>query len=108
QPNFSKNQIGRAVMSICQRPTPCRADVGSAWCRLCHDSPIDRIASGQKFADLSRALYGRSPMMWQIELIDHVTWCTTATRTRLPQKNAVSAPHHDQVTRPPMTAGASI
>src|SRR5690606_30524133 len=55
QPNFSNSQINRAEISICPRLPPCRAEVGSAWCRLCHDSPKDRIASGQKFADLSRA-----------------------------------------------------
>ena len=45
--------------------------------------------------------------MWQIELIDQVTWCSTATRTSPAQKNAVSAPHQDIVIRPPITAGAS-
>ena len=95
----------RAEMSIWPRCTPCRAQVGSAWCRLCQDSPPDRIASGQKFAALSREVNGRSPSMWQIELVDQVTWCSTAMRTRPAQKNAVNAPHHDRVTRPPMTPG---
>jgi hypothetical protein len=39
---------------------------------------------------------GRSPIMWQIELTDQVTWCSTATRTSPAQKNAVSAPHQDR------------
>ena len=41
-------------MSIWPRRTPCRAQVGSAWCRLCQVSPKDRIASGQKLAARSR------------------------------------------------------
>src|SRR6266567_6902005 len=94
-------------MSIWPRSTPCRAQVGSAWCRLCHDSPKDRIANGQKLADLSRAANGRSPIMWQIELIDHVTWCSTATRTRPAQNSAVTAPHSDHEIRPPSRVGAA-
>ena len=105
QPNFSNSQISRAEMSICPRSTPCRAQVGSAWCRLCQASPMLRMASGQKLRDLSRLANGRLPIMWQIELIDHVTWCSTPIRTRLPQKKPVTAPHQDQVTRPPMIAG---
>src|SRR5215203_5511166 len=80
---------------------------GSAWCELCHDSPKDRIASGQKFADLSRAANGRSPIAWQIELIDQVTWCSSPIRTRLAQKKADSAPVQDHVIKPPSSAGAS-
>ena len=45
--------------------------------------------------------------MWQIELIDQVTWCRNATRTRLAQKNAVTAPCQDHDQSPPMSAGAS-
>src|SRR4051794_796073 len=97
QPNFSMIQITRAEMSIWPGSTPCRAQVGSAWWELCQDSPIDRMASGQKFAALSRLAKGRAPIMWQIELIDQVTWCRNDTRTRPAQKNAVTAPHHDQV-----------
>jgi hypothetical protein len=55
----------------------------------------------------SRERNGRSPIMWQIELIDHVTWLQTARRTRPPQKNPVTAPCHDQVTSPPISAGSS-
>src|SRR5690349_7221125 len=99
--------MSRAEMSICPRRTPCRAQVGSAWCRLCHDSPPDRIASGQKFAALSLDTNGRSPIMWQIELVDQVTWCRIATRTKPAQKNAVSAPHQDQEISPPSTAGST-
>src|SRR5918994_7531919 len=106
QPSFSKNQITRAEMSIWPRSTPCRAIDGSAWCELCQDSPKDRIASGQKFADLSREAKGRSPIAWQIELIDQVTWCSRPTRTRVPQKKAVSAPCQDHVSRPPTAAGS--
>ena len=39
-------------MSSWPRSTPCRAQVGSAWCMLCQLSPKLRIASGQKFAAL--------------------------------------------------------
>src|SRR5579875_1912841 len=42
-----------------------------------------------------------------MELIDHVTWCRKAIRTRLAQKKAVSAPCHDHDQRPPIAAGAS-
>ncbi|GHG03967.1 hypothetical protein GCM10017567_19930 [Amycolatopsis bullii] len=45
--------------------------------------------------------------MWHREFTDQVTWCSTATRTRPAQKNAVSAPHQDIVTNPPINAGAS-
>ena len=58
--------------------TPCRAQVGSAWCRLCQDSPIDSIASHQTLPARSRVANGRSPRAWQIELIDQVTWCSSA------------------------------
>src|SRR5258708_254732 len=99
----------RAEMSTWPRSTPWRADVGSAWCRLCQLSPKLRIASGQKFAALSplRSSNGRSPTTWQIELIDQVMWCRNDTRTRPAQKNAHSAPDHDQVMSPPSAAGVS-
>src|SRR5690606_4735271 len=80
---------------------------GSAWCRLCHDSPPEGIASHHTLEDLSRERNGRSPMVWQIELIDQVTWCSRPTRTSVPQKNAVSAPCQDQVSSPPSSAGRS-
>src|SRR5690606_12715453 len=105
QPSRSKSQMTRAEMSTWPRFTPCRAQVGSAWWRLCHDSPNDSTASHQTFAERSRAANGRSPNMWQIELIDHVTWCSTPTRTNPAQNRAVSAPHHDHDSRPPSVAG---
>ena len=104
-PNFSKSQMRRADMSIWPRFTPCRAQVGSAWCRLCHDSPKERTASHQTLAERSRVPNGLRPAMWQIELIDQVTWCSRPTRTSPPHRNAVSAPHHDQLSRPPSNAG---
>ena len=72
-------------------------------------SPNEMIASGQKLDALSpwRTSNGRSPYTWQTELIDQVTWCSRAMRTRPAQKNAVSAPCHDQVISPPITAGPS-
>ena len=63
------------------------------------------MASGQKFVERSRTVHGRVPIMWQIELTDHVTWCSTPMRTSPAQKNAVSAPHQDQLSSPPSTAG---
>ena len=36
------------------------------------------MASGQKFVERSRTVHGRVPIMWQIELTDQVTWCSTA------------------------------
>ncbi|CAM5694418.1 hypothetical protein SMICM304S_09112 [Streptomyces microflavus] len=72
---------------------------------MCHDSPHDSTASHHTFPERSRDLKGRLPTAWQIELIDHVTWCSSATRTSEPQKKAVAAPHHDIVTRPPTSGG---
>src|ERR1700754_2684903 len=95
----------RAEESIWPRSTPCRADVGSAWCRLCQDPPHDRTASHHTLPERSRDLNGRLPTAWQIELIDHVTWCSRATRTRDPQKKAVKEPIQDIVTRPPTSGG---
>ena len=93
QPSFSNAWITRAEMSTWPRCTPWRAQVGSAWCRLCHDSPKDRTASGQTLREWSRAANGASPIMWQIELIDHVTWCSSATRTRPgPEERGERAP----------------
>src|SRR3954451_6484712 len=69
QPIFSKNRMVRAEVSSCPFSTPCRAQVGSEWCRLCQDSPWLRIASHQTLPDLSRLLNGRLPIVWQIELI---------------------------------------
>src|SRR5580698_8024380 len=97
----------RAAVSIWPRSAPCRAHVGSEWCRLCQDSPKDRIASQFTFLDLSLTSNSSLPNVWQIELMDQVTWCRNATRTRLAQKNAITAPCHDQVHRPPISAGAS-
>src|SRR5580658_734390 len=97
----------RAAMSIWPRSTPCLAQVGSAWCRLCQDSPKERIASQFTFRDLSLTSNSSLPNVWQIELIDQVTWCRNATRTRLAQKNAMTAPCQDHVHRPPIRAGAS-
>ena len=107
QPSISNQRMIRALESICPRSTPCRALVGSAWCRLCHDSPHDSTASHHTLPDRSRDLNGRLPTAWQIELIDQVTWCSSATRTREPQKNAVNAPYQDIVTRPPTSGGSS-
>src|SRR5215472_18681839 len=99
--------MARAATSICPLSTPCRAQVGSAWCRLCQDSPNDSTASQLTFRDLSRTSNSSWPNVWQIELIDQVTWCKNATRTRLAQKNTVTAAVQDNAQSPPMSAGAS-
>ena len=65
------------------------------------------MASGQKFVERSRTVHGRVPIMWQMELTDHVTWCCIPTRTSPAQKKPVSAPHQDQLSNPPSTAGAN-
>src|ERR1700729_4339407 len=105
-PSYSATQMSRAAISICPLSTPCRAQVGSAWCRLCQDSPKDRIASQLTLRDLSLTLNSSLPNVWQIELIDQVTWCRKEIRTRLAQKNAVTAPSQDQAQSPPISAGA--
>src|SRR5450432_604923 len=97
----------RALWSIWPLSTPCLAQVGSAWCRLCQDSPNEAIASQETFRDLSRTSNYSLPKVWQIELIAQVTWFSSATRTRLAQKKAGTAPHQDIDHRPPMSAGAS-
>src|ERR1700722_17672686 len=65
------------------------------------------MASQFTFLDLSLTSNSSLPNVWQIELIDQVTWCRNATRTRLPQKNAVTARCQDMDHRPPIRAGAS-
>src|SRR3954469_23328684 len=66
-----------------------------------------RIASGQKFVDLSREVNGRLPSVWHSELIDQVTWCERPMRTSPAQKKAVAAPCQLMVISPPSTAGSS-
>src|ERR1017187_442283 len=97
----------RAAMSIWPLSTPWRAQVGSQWCRLCQDSPKERIASQDTFLDLSLTSNSSLPKVWQIELIDQVMWCRNAIRTRLAQKNAVTAPGKDIDHSPPIRAGPS-
>src|SRR6266700_1473089 len=93
----------RALGSSWPCSAPCRAQVGSAWCRLCQDSPNDAIASHDTFRDLSRTSNSSLPKVWQMELMAQVTWCSSATRTRLPQKKAVTAPCQDIPHRPPIS-----
>src|SRR5690606_15576591 len=89
QPSFSKILITRAEMSIWPLSTPCRAQVGSAWCRLCQDSPKEGTASHHTFRERSRTSKFSSPMVWQMEFTDQVTCCCSARRTSPAQKNAV-------------------
>src|SRR6266700_7262057 len=97
----------RALGSSCPFSAPCRAQVGSAWCRLCQDSPKDAIAIQDTFLDLSRTSNSSLPKVWQMELMAQVTWCSSATRTRLAQKKAVSAPCQDIPHSPPISGGSS-
>src|SRR6202044_18285 len=94
-------------MSIWPLSAPCRAQVGSEWCRLCQDSPNEGMASQATLRDLSRTSKSSLPNVWQTELIDQVTWCSRQIRTRLAQKNAVSAPAMDIDQSPPISAGRS-
>src|SRR6202044_3034691 len=100
----------RALGSSWPLSAPCRAQVGSAWCRLCQDSLKDAIASQETFTERSRDCQSVLPQVWQIELVDQVTWCSSVMRTRLAQKNASMARCQDQtpveVQKPPATAGA--
>src|SRR5579862_479367 len=99
----------RALWSICPLSAPCLAQVGSAWCRLCQDSPNEAMASQATLTERSRDCQSVLPQVWQMELIDQVTWCSSVTRTRPAQKNASMAPCQDQipleVQKPPITAG---
>src|SRR5215469_18863785 len=65
------------------------------------------MASQATFRDLSLTSKSSLPNVWQTELIDQVTWCSRQTRTRLAQKNAVSAPASDIDHKPPIRAGPS-
>src|SRR5687768_15523088 len=65
------------------------------------------IASGQLFVDRSLLLKGRFPKKWQIELMLHVTWCSTKMRASEPHRKAVTAPANDHVSRPPRSAGSA-
>src|ERR1700744_3710266 len=101
----------RADWSIWPLSAPWRAQVGSAWCRLCQDSPKEAMASQETFTERSREVQSVLPQVWQIELVDQVTWCSSVIRTRLAQKNASIAACQDQTAgpeaqKPPITAGA--
>src|ERR1700750_3198248 len=97
----------RALMSIWPLSAPCRAQVGSEWCRLCQAQPKDGMASQATLRDLSRTSKSSLPNVWQTELIDQVTWCSRQIRASLAQTNAVSAPATDIDHRPPSRAGRS-
>src|SRR6201999_2978245 len=90
----------RADWSIWPFRAPCRAQVGSAWCRLCQDSPKDAMASQETLTERSRDCQSVSPQGWQIELIAQVTWCSSVTRTRPAQKNASIAACQEKTPGP--------
>src|ERR1035438_3616736 len=95
----------RALESTWPRNAPWRAHVGSAWCTLCHDSPIDSTDSHHTLPERSRERSGRLPVTWQMELMDQVTWWNRPTRTSVAQKKAVTAPGHDIDQTPPASGG---
>jgi hypothetical protein len=72
-PTRSNTPMRAADESYSPRPMPWRADDGWAWWRLCHDSPIDTMASGAKFRLRSFVAHGARPNMWHTELTLHVT-----------------------------------
>ena len=78
---------------------PCCAERGNVWWLWCHASPKLGSASHHTFVEWSSTAKRRRPKKWQIELIDHVTWCSRKIRTRPPQSRPVSAP----LSRPVMT-----
>ena len=70
--------------------------------------PSDRIASHHTLPDLSRLLNGRSPIVWQIELIDQVTWCSSADPDQpAPEERGQRALPRPWTSRPPMTAAGA-
>src|SRR5579863_703491 len=107
QPNFSISQIMRADESSWPRRTPWRADVGYAWWRLCHDSPMESTASAATLRLSSVVVKGRRPTMWQIELTPQVTWWSRAIRTRPAHTNALMAPTRVPDIAQPMPNGTA-
>jgi len=107
-PPSSSNLINRAVESSCPRSTPCRAERGMEWWRLCQLSPIESTAKGAKFVarSLVRVVKGRDPQMWQAELIAKVACWRRNTLTSPAQMNAPMAPDAVPVTAQPMSVGA--
>ena len=67
--------------------------------------PKEPMASQETLRDLSRTSKSSVPKVWPTELIDQVTWCSSAMRTRLAQKKAVSAPCQVSPHSPPISAG---
>src|SRR5215469_10642115 len=97
----------RALESTWPRNAPCRAQVGSEWCMLCQDSPLERTLSHQTLPAWSLVRNGLLPATWQIELMDQVTWWNRPIRTIVAQKKTATAPCQDMVSRPPASGGSS-
>ena len=98
-------QMRRADMSSC----PLHSVAGAGGVGVVQVVPgLAHGRDGQRpeVGGLAGAVNGRSPIMWQIEWIDKVMWCSTAARMSPAQKNAVSAPHQDRVMNPPSRPGA--
>ena len=104
-PSCSKMRMSRALESSCPRSTPWRADAGMAWCRLCHDSPNESTARARTLPLWSFVRNGRRPNTWQIELMLHVTWWSSAMRTTPAHRNAVRAPCRVPASAQPRSSG---
>jgi hypothetical protein len=70
------------------------------WCQA---SPSDGSASQKTLVEWSSMANRRRPKKWQIELIDHVMWCTRKIRTSPPHTSAASAASQE----PPLSASPS-
>ena len=97
QPSFSNTWITRAEMSTWPRSTPCRAQVGSAWCRLCHDSP--------KRHDRQRPDVARVVARGERRVADHVADRVDRPRDVVQQRNPHQARPEERGERAPPRPG---
>src|ERR1700755_3512147 len=99
----------RGGWSMWPLSAPGRGPGGCAGCRWCQDARNEAMASQETFTERSRDCQSVLPQVWQIELVDQVTWCSSVTRTRLAQKNASMARCQEktpaEVQKPPARAG---
>ena len=104
-PSCSNTRMRRAARSTWCGSTPCRADAGAQWWKLCQLSPKEARANAATLVLLSVVSKGRRPQMWQTELMLHVTWWRTAIRTRPAHRKALNAPATVPSTIQPMVKG---
>ncbi len=90
-PIRSKPRISNAEVSSWPGSSPWRAERGNAWWPLCQDSPMLTTARTPTLPLRSLVMNGRRPNMWHTELMLHVAWCNTHTRTRPAQNRALTA-----------------